>query len=129
MISPVIQLLLASPAVTAVIGSSPIRCYPDIIPQDASGDPGDSLLPAVVYSRLYGDPESYLADAPAIVRIGERIDVYALTKLQASDLFDLVVVALENGSSNVMSSDDGSGYEVDTKRYRCTCTFDFWVSR
>lgn len=64
MIPPVFTLLAATPAVTAIVGTSPVRIYPaGNIPEVTGADP-NANLPCVTWQTIAGHVENFLADAP-----------------------------------------------------------------
>jgi hypothetical protein len=63
-LAPVFSLLASTGAVTAIIGTSPVRCFPaGSIPQAAGTDPNVSL-PCVTWQAIGGTPENVLGDRP-----------------------------------------------------------------
>lgn len=129
MMPPVFSLLAAAPAVTALIGTTPVRCYPAVIPQTSDGQPNNALLPAITWQTIVGTPENYIDAPPAIEQSRVQIDAWALTLALAEQVFAAARTALEDGGRNVMVSSNGFDYEPETKRYRVSGDFEFWVSR
>jgi hypothetical protein len=125
----VFVLLAASPAVTAIIGTNPVRCYEPLIPQTADGQPNNTLLPAVTWQLIIGTPETYIAAPATISRQRIQVDALALTRQQAKQLLETARTALEDGGRNVCVNENGCDYEPDTKRYRASADFEFWVAR
>lgn len=129
MMPPVFQLLAAAPAVTALIGTAPVRCYASLIPQTSDGQPNNALLPAITWQTIVGTPENYVDAPPTIEQVRVQVDAWALSLGQAQQVFDAARVALEDTGRNVMASNNGFDYEPETKRYRVSGDFEFWVSR
>ncbi len=128
MIAPVFQLLAADAAVTAIIGTSPVRCYPGgNIPQVSGKDP-DALMPCVTWQSIGGMPENMLSDRPVVDRLRIQIDCWAAGPNgfnAATALSDAVQAALELNGYCV--SLNGHDYDSDTKRYRSSFDWSFWV--
>lgn len=129
MMPPVFPLLAAAPDVTALIGTAPVRCYPAVIPQTSDGQPNNTLLPAVTWLTIVGTPENYIDTPPTIEQSRVQVDAWALTLALAQQVFDAARAALEDGGRNVMASSNGFDYEPETKRFRVSGDFEFWVSR
>lgn len=127
--APVFPLIAAAPAVTAVIGASPVRCYPGVIPQTTDGTPNLTLLPCLVYQLITGTPEVYLSEASSIGQQRVQIDAYATTFAAATALAELARTALEDGATNVCVSENGNYYEPETKAFRSSFDMEFWVRR
>lgn len=127
MTAPVVSLLLADGAVTAIIGSAPMRCYAaGHIPDTATPN---SNLPCVSWQTIAGMPLNYLASAPAMDYVRVQVNCWALTMAAAIALFRAVRDALIDGGSNVQESDNGDSFEADTLRYGYSGDFTFWVRR
>lgn len=127
--APVFELLAAAPAVTAIIGTNPMRCYAPLIPQTANGVPNNALLPAVTWQLIIGTPENYI-NAPATTsRQRIQVDAWALSLQQAEVLLSAARDALEADGRGVCVTENGFDYEPDTKRYRSSADFEFWVDR
>ena len=61
---PVFTIAAAEPAVTALLGTSPVRMYP------AGKAPQGVGKPYATYQLVYGTPENYLGDVPDIDSAG-----------------------------------------------------------
>lgn len=119
---PVFSLIAnATPQITE-LGSSPCRVFPDVIPHGQA-------LPAVTYSVVSGRPENYLEAAPTLDSVTIQIDVWAFEGTTAGTVADKVRVALENGGKNCCVRLNPDDYEPDTKRYKISFDFEFWLSR
>ena len=127
--APVFTLIAAAPAVTAIVGTSPVRCYPGVIPQTTDGTPNLSLLPCIVYQLITGTPENYLAQTSTISQQRVQIDAYATTFAAATALAEAARTALEDGATNVCISENGNYYEAETKAFRASFDMEFWVQR
>lgn len=119
--------LSGTSAVTALIGTSPVRCYPaGNIPQGASLDPS-TYVPCVTWQTIAGTVEnSFDNHAPADhQRI--QIDCWDLTFSGADALHDAVRAALE--SIGYCVSLNGHDFDSETKRYRSSSDWTFWLLR
>ncbi|CAM6359538.1 tail completion protein gp17 [Escherichia coli] len=73
MINPLFTVCAASPALTALIGSDPVRLY-------AFGSQDDEVIyPYVTWQNTGGEPALYLGSRPDIDRWTVQIDVWAST--------------------------------------------------
>lgn len=127
MIPPIFPLLSASSAVTAIVGTSPARIYPaGNIPQSATQDPNVNV-PCVTWRTVGGHAENILSDRPGVDNQRVQLDCWALTFTQAQTLATAVQYALELVGNCVAVN--GSDFEADTKRYRVSFDFSFWLGR
>lgn len=116
---PIFALLAASPAVTALIGTAPMRLFP-------SGNiPQAQVLPAVTWQSVGGLPENQLADRPVVDNMRTQIDCWALDYPGARALFVAVQAAVELNATVV--SLNGDDYDEATKRYRTSFDVSWWV--
>lgn len=125
---PVFTLLAAAPAVTAIVGSSPARIYPGgVIPQAA-------VMPAIAWLVVSGVPENMLADRTVVDNQRVQIDCWATDFPAVMALFEAVRTALE-GDAYLVAMNDPEGissntqFDPDTRRYRISSDWSFWVSR
>jgi hypothetical protein len=124
---PVFSVLSNTSAVTAIVGTSPVRVYPaGNIPQVAGANP-NANLPCVSWQSLGGAPLNVLQGAAPANHPRVQIDCWATTFDAANALGDLVQAALE--SHGYCVSLNGHDYENETKRYRASFDFNFFVSR
>lgn len=125
---PVFPLLAAAPAVTAIVGTNPVRVYPGgVIPQAAS-------MPAIAWLVVAGVPENMLGDRTVVDNQRVQIDCWADNFDAAMALFEAVRAALE-GAAYLVGINDPEGissntqFDPDTRRYRISSDWSFWVSR
>lgn len=120
---PVFTLLNStSPQITA-LGSNPFRCFPaGMVPQDAD-------LPAVTYSLVSGAPENYIAEAAGIDHMIVQLDFWAYSLSQAQSVADQCRAVLEANGRNCLVRFNPDDFEPDTKRFRVSYDFSFWLSR
>lgn len=119
---PVFALLSASPAVTAIVGTAPVRAY------GFAYAPQDAPLPHVTWQVVSGVPEQVL-DRPGIDNARVQVDCWAADATGCRQLADAVREALEDDGRNVMISDNGDTYDDDAKQYRRSFDFSFWIPR
>jgi hypothetical protein len=121
MIPPIFSICAASPAVTTLIGSNPIRLFPfGLAPQDV-------VKPYVTWQTIAGSPENYLGSLPDADSWSVQVDVWSLdaaTVLQIAqalrDAFEPVAYITGWGNQS---------REPETKLYRYNFTVDFIVNR
>ena len=119
--APVFATLSASSAVTALIGSAPVRCYP------AGEAPAGVVLPYATYQQIAGGPENYLSDAPDIDGSLVQIDVYAATVTAARNAF----LAIRNAIEPVayVTAVREVGRDPDTNNVHLSMDTDWLTSR
>lgn len=129
-IAPVYAILRAAAAVTAIVGTNPARIYPaGNIPQVAGMDP-NANLPCVTWQMIGGHPENMLSDRPVVENQRIQIDCWAVGSNgfeDANALADAVQVALE--LSGYCVSLNGHDFDPETRRYRESFDWSFWVQR
>ena len=124
---PIFPILSTTPAVTAIVGTSPCRVYPaGNIPQVAGTDP-NANIPCVTWQQVGGMPENLLSERAPVDNQRVQIDAWALTFTAANNLAETVRTALE--LSGYLVSLNGADYDSDTKRYRVSFDFSFWLGR
>lgn len=121
MVPPVFPLLNVA-AVTALVGTSPVRVYrSDYAPQDTP-------RPYVTWSTISAVPAQGF-DLPDIDNARVQVNCFADTSPARDALAKAVQVAMENGGVNVMISDNGDSYDQPTNLYRQSMDFSLWVNR
>ena len=86
-ILPVVPTLKASPEVTALLGTSPLKVWEDISPNKA--------YPYAVWSVVTANPENHL-DCPAnLDHVSFQIVVYDTIKKRSSDMREMIRKTLE----------------------------------
>lgn len=109
MTPPVVPLLAANAAVTAIIGSSPIRAFPTEIPQGQA-------VPAVTWDLVGGLPYNLLeGNPPPCDHIRVTITCWAMDFTTADDLSNKVRTALE--PNGYLASFNPNSFDPDTKRF------------
>ena len=125
---PVFTLLAAAPAVTALVGTNPVRVFPGgVIPQAAA-------MPAISWLVVSGVPENMLGERTVVDNQRVQIDCWALDFNAVQTLFEAVRTALE-ANAYLIGINDPEGissdtqFDPDTKRYRMSTDWSFWVGR
>lgn len=114
---PVFTILAATSAVTAIVGTNPVRVFP-------AGDiPQGQLLPAVAWQGIGGLPYNLLSDRPPADHQRVQIDCWAHEFGVADNLANEVRYALE--LSGYLVSLNGSDYDPETKRFRVSFDWNF----
>lgn len=125
MFPPLFATLLATPAVTAIFGTAPLRVYPfgDAPQKGAAG----YALPYGVYQGISGSPGNYLNQSPNSDEFGQQIDIYAAT-----------LTAARNGAMAIRDAVEpvcyvvgwnGESKDPDSGNYRYSFDLDWIVRR
>jgi len=121
MYPPIFATCAAVPAVTALIGTSPVRLYP-------FGDaPQAVAMPYVTWQLVSGIPENYISQTPDIDRFGLQIDCWANTASAARSVAMALRDAIEPHAHIVAWR--GESRDNDTLHYRYSFDVDWFVSR
>ncbi len=96
--------------------------WPFVRPSDADD------LPYIVYSPISNNPLTTLEGWTGDSQIRMQIDVYADELSQADALSKQLIPVIENLESISATVQDGgtSGYETETRLFRCTVEFLIW---
>jgi hypothetical protein len=119
--APIFTTLKASASVTALIGSSPCRCYPQ------GEAPQDVAKPYVTYQQITGSPENYLGSTPNIDGATTQVDVYGATLSSARAVFVACRNALEAVGYVVAVRE--LGRDPETNLYRVSFDHDAYMTR
>lgn len=119
--APIFPTLKAAAPVTALIGSTPCRCYPQ------GEAPQDVVKPYVTYQQIAGSPENYLNENPDIDSATTQIDAYGATLSSARAVFIACRNALQSIGYVVAVREPGK--EPETNLYRVSFDVDIYVSR
>jgi len=122
MILPPVFALLNVPAVTALVGTNPVRVY------RAGYAPQDAPLPHVTWQVIAGSPDATL-DLPGMDNHRVQVDCWAADSASCIALARVVRDAMENDGENVMVSINGDDVDPDTKEYRWSMDFSIWTPR
>ena len=107
-ILPVVPALRASEAVTALLGSAPLRVYEDIAPDNTP-------LPYAVWQVVSGTPENYLDSRANLDHVSFQIVVYDTQPKRAQETRAVIRAVLEKYC--YITNIHPSGYERDTKLF------------
>jgi len=121
MIAPIFKACAASQAVTAVIGSNPVRLYPFGLQDD------NVVYPYVVWQNISGSPENYLDKRPDADSYTLQVDVYADTVASAASVAAALRDAIEPHA--YITRWGGQSRDPETKRYRYSFDVDWIVLR
>lgn len=121
MYPPVFATLAATPAVTALIGTSPVRCYP------AGEAPQGVVSPYVTWQVIAGSPENYLSGSPDTDIFACQLDVWGATLSSVHSVAEAVRDALEAVAYVVAWR--GETKDAETNRYRYSFDVEFLTPR
>ena len=121
MYAPIFAVCAAAPAVTALLGVSPVRIYP------FGEAPEGVAKPYVVWQTIGGNPENYLAQRPDIDGFSLQIDVYGVSVTQTRDTAKAIRNAIERHANIVRWG--GDSRDPVTQSYRYSFDVDWWVPR
>lgn len=119
--APIFQLCSAQPALTALIGTSPVRLFLfGLAPQNPQ-------LPYVVWQMISGAPENYLAGRPDTEGHTLQIDVYANSAEEVRQVAGLVESTIE--TECYVTRYGGEERDDETMLYRSTLDVDWIIER
>ncbi len=121
MYPPIFATAAADAAVTALIGSSPVRFFP------AGEAPQDVARPYATWQIVSGTPENYLDKAPDIDRFTVQVDVWAQTVTSARNVAAALRDAFEPEAHVVAWR--GEDVDATTSNHRYSFDIDWFVSR
>lgn len=118
---PLVFPAIATSAVKAIVGTSPVRIYRH------GQAPEDVIRPYITWFVVTGNPQNNLSDAPCADIDTVQIDCWSEGDTQVETLALAVRAALDAaGHLNTTIID---GYETDTKLYRIGLQASFIKSR
>lgn len=121
MYAPIFAVCSASPDVTALLGTAPVRLH-------LFGEAPEGVTkPYVVWQTIGGDPENYLEGRPNTDKFELQIDVYGTTASQVRSVAKAIRDAIE--LTAYVTRWNGESKDVLTKTYRYSFDVDWWVSR
>lgn len=118
MLPPVYQILTSNSAVNAIVAN---RIYRH------SNAPQGVTKPYIAWGLVSGIPENNLSDLPNIDRLPIQVDCYHQTDVGIEELAKAVRDAIEPLAH--MTNIPINEREQDTKLYRITLEFDWWLDR
>ena len=110
MYAPIFQVIAAVPAVTALLGTGPVRFWPF-----GEGEE-DAPRPYAVWQTITGNAENYLDQVPDSDAYTLQVDVYADSAASVRDAARALRDAIEPHAHIVAWR--GESREPDTKLYR-----------
>jgi len=118
---PIYEIISVVPAITNLIGSNPVRCYPfGEAPQGVQG-------PYVVWQLVTGSPDNYLKQSPDTDSFSVQIDIYSKDAEQCRFVATAFRDALQ--SVSYITRWGGESRDNVTKKYRVSFDVDFITSR
>ena len=111
----------ADPAVTALLGTSPVRLFP------FGMAPAGVAKPYAVWQQVGGSPENYLMGVPDIDSVTLQVDVYATTTSSAKAVAAALRDAIEPVAHVVAWR--GESRDTETGNYRVSFDVDWFVPR
>lgn len=125
MFPPLFARLRDTPAVTALIGTNPVRAYP------FGGSPAKGTTgygePYIVWQSVSGGPDNYINQRPVTDDFTIQVDAYATTASQARNVAQAVRDAVESVAYVVAYREMGK--DPDTALYRYSMDIDWIVHR
>jgi len=119
MIAPIFSVCSASPSVTALLGTDPVRLYPFGMQDD------DVVYPYAVWQGIGGMPENYLSQRPDADSYSIQVDVYADTPTEVISVARALRDAVEPHA--YITRWGNQGRDPETKRYRYSFDVD-WIA-
>lgn len=123
---PVFILAVASAAVVALFGPSPVRVWP-FGRAPSKGEPTYGV-PYAVHQLIYGAPANSMSCVPDVDNAGVQIDVYAKTVTDAREAANALRDAFEAAHNQVVAW-NGESKDQPTGLYRVSFTVEFWTGR
>lgn len=121
MTPPLFSVCAASSAVTALLGSSPVRLWP--FGEAVQG----AAKPYAVWQVIGGAPENYINQVPDADRFLVQVDVYAETGASARSVAEALRNAIEPHAH--ITAWRGESREQDTRLYRFSFDVSWIVQR
>lgn len=118
---PLFITLSNTPAVTALLGVSPLRVYP------WGEAPQNSPRPYATYGVYNGLSENYLDRVPDIDNLGTQIDIWAETGVSCNACFVAIRDAIEPIAH--VTGFQAAIKDEETQLYHSRLEVDFWTPR
>lgn len=119
--APILEVCAASAAVTALIGSNPVRLY---LFGEASQN---TTKPYAVWQTIGGSPENYLKTLPDADSYTLQVDAYAASAADVRAVAKALRNAIEPRA--YVTSWSGEYKDPETNLYRFSFTVDWIVQR
>lgn len=119
MLPPIYQRLQAVPALVALVST---RIYRHgSVPQDSA------TAPYITWALVGAEPANTLSETPSRDRQSVQVDIYSLDDTQVEQIATLVRDSIEPVAH--MTGIIVDSRETDTKLYRMSLQFDWWLIR
>lgn len=125
MLPVVFPLLSAAGAVTAIIGTNPVRAYRH------GYAPQNVVAPYVTWAVISSVPQNALDEVPRVDAASVQIDCWSVNTGTGSTGIETLAKAVRDAIEPHahMVSGPTDSRDAETGRYRISFTFDFWQSR
>lgn len=121
MLPNILTVLAAASAVTAIVGTTPVRVYRH------GSAPQDTARPYITWSVVTGEPANTLSELPGIDRQTIQVDCWHPADAGIEALATAVRNAIEPYAH--LTATLINEREPDTKLYRIALQFDWWLPR
>ena len=122
MIPPIFPLVATVPAITALVGTDPVRVY------RAGRAPQGSVAPYVTWSIVSDSPAPDL-DGGGMVHFRVQVNSFSADEDECDELDAAVQAAIENDGENVSLGLSVDEVDQATGLYRMSRDFSLWVPR
>lgn len=125
MLPAVFPLLSAAGAVTAIIGTNPVRAYRH------GSAPQNVVAPYVTWQVISNVPQNALDEVPRVDAYSVQIDCWSVNTGTGSSGVETLAKAVRDAIEPYahMVSGPTDSRDDETQRYRISFTFDFWTHR
>lgn len=125
MLPAVFPLLRDAAAVTAIIGTSPVRAYRH------GQAPQNVVAPYVTWAAISNVPQNVLDDTPCADHYSVQVDAWSENTGTGSTGIETLAKAVRDSIEPHahMVSGPTDSFDAETQRYRVTMQFDFWTHR
>jgi|SRR6187431_525296 len=121
MLPPIFEICAASPAITDLIGTDPVRLFP------FGEAPASVERPYVVWQTVSGSPENYLGTLPDADSYTVQVDVYGV---DGADVLAVARAIRDTVEPDAYVTSWGiTNRDFPTNLYRYSFTVDFMVRR
>lgn len=121
MLPAIFPIIKDASAVTALIGTNPVRCYRH------GSAPQGTERPYLTWYVVAGTPENTLSDTPRVDSYMVEVDAWSDDPTQVETLAAAVRDAIEPHAA--MTSVAVNNRDAETLMYRIGLTFNFWRHR
>lgn len=117
----IFETCATDPAVTALLGTSPVRLFP------FGMAPAGVIKPYAVWQQVGGQPDNYLSGVPDIDSMTLQVDAYATTSASARAVAAALRDAIEPVAHVVAWR--GESRDAETGNYRVSFDVDWFIPR